>query len=223
MDNLRQLAKVWAVLFCKANWITMEKKSDKRVAALKSMLEELNLQLHLGKADAEKAFEEQKANIRDWSVKMTSRMDEAKNLNEENLTKLRGALEDLRVQASLGKANTEDLLRDQQAELKKRLEQLRSDIDLVFGTTREHSDEFLEDLSLRLHDYQVKFDIFKLQLQLARMESDQEFEKRKAEIADRIHEFQAEVEKRAADTSDKWEQFSSEMTEAWKHIRKAFD
>ena len=154
---------------------------------------------------------------------MTSRVDEAKDLNEENLTKIRGALEDLRVQASLGKANTEDLLREQQAELKKRLEQLRSDIDLVFGATREHSDEFLEDLSLRLHDYQVKFDIFKLQLQLAKMESDQEFEKRKAEVAERISEFQSEVEKRASQASDKWEQFSSEMTEAWKHIRKAFD
>ena len=201
----------------------MEKKTDKRVEALKSTLEGLNLQLHLGKADAEKAFEEQKANIRDWAVRMTSRVDEAKDLNEENLTKIRGALEDLRVQASLGKANTEDLLREQQAELKKRLEQLRSDIDLVFGATREHSDEFLEDLSLRLHDYQVKFDIFKLQLQLAKMESDQEFEKRKAEVAERISEFQSEVEKRASQASDKWEQFSSEMTEAWKHIRKAFD
>ena len=201
----------------------MEKKAEKRVQALKSMLEELNLQLHLGKADAETAFEEQKANIRDWAAKMSSRLDEAKDLNEENLTKIKGALEDLRVQAALGKANTEDLLKDQQAELKKRLEQLRSDIDIVFGTGREHSDEFLEDLSLRLHDYQVKFDIFKLQLQLAKMESDQEFEKRKAEVADRIKQFQGDVEKRASDASDKWDQFSSEMTEAWKHIRKAFD
>lgn len=70
----------------------MEKKTDKRVEALKSTLEELNLQLHLGKADAEKAFEEQKANIRDWAVRMTSRVDEAKDLNEENLTKIRGPL-----------------------------------------------------------------------------------------------------------------------------------
>ena len=65
------------------------------------MLEELNLQLHLGKAEAEKAFEEQKANIRDWSVKVSSRIDQANDLNEENLIKLRGALEGLRVQASL--------------------------------------------------------------------------------------------------------------------------
>ena len=149
LDNLCQLAKIWTNLFCEAHCNTMEKKTDKRVEALKSTLEELNLQLHLGKADAEKAFEEQKANIRDWAVRMTSRVDEAKNLNEENLTKIRGALEDLRVQASLSKANT-------------------------------------EDLSLRLHDYQVKFDIFKLQLQLVKMESDQEFEKRKAEVAKRI-------------------------------------
>ena len=201
----------------------MDNKADKRVEALKSMLEELNLQLHLGKADAETAFEEQKANIRDWAAKMSSRLDEAKDLNEESLTKIKGALEDLRVQAALGKANTEDLLKDQQAELKKRLEQLRSDIDIVFGTGREHSDEFLEDLSLRLHDYQVKFDVFKLQLQLAKMESDQEFERRKAEVADRIKQFQGDLEKRASAASDKWDQFSSEMTEAWKHIRKAFD
>ena len=147
-----------------------------RIDDLKSVVEGLNVQLHLGKADAEKAFEEQKANLRDWSVKMSSRLDNVKDLNEENAAKIKASLEDLRVQAELGKADTQDLLKEQQREIKKRLEQLRSDVDLVFGASREQSDEFLEDLSLRLHDYQVKFDIFKVQLHLAKAETELEFE-----------------------------------------------
>lgn len=202
----------------------MEKKTIKEhLETLKTTVEGLNVQLHLGKADAEKAFEEQKANLRDWTVKMSSRLDEAKELNKDQLAKIRQTLEELRVQAALGKATSEDLLREQQKELKKRLEQLRSDIDLVFGTGKEHSDAFLEELSLRLHDYQVKFDIFKLQLQLAKMEGEQEWENRRKEAEIKLQEFQKDLEKRAEEASGKLENFSKEMSQAWKHVRKAFD
>ncbi|MCB9205135.1 MAG: hypothetical protein H6603_09195 [Flavobacteriales bacterium] len=202
----------------------MEKKTIKdHLDTLKTTVEGLNVQLHLGKADAEKAFEEQKANLRDWAVKMSSRIDEAKELNKEQAAKIKSALEDLRLQAALGKATSEDLLREQQKELKMRLEQLRSDIDLVFGTTKEHSDAFLEDLSLKLHDYQIKFDIFKLQLQLAKMEGEQEWEKRRKEAEVKLQEFQKDLEKRAEEASGKLEHFSNEMSQAWKHVSKAFD
>lgn len=202
----------------------MEKKTVKdHLDNLKSAVEGLNVQLHLGKAEAEKAFEEQKANLRDWSVKMKSRIDEAEDLSEAQATKLKAALEDLRVQAALGKATTKDMLKEQQQELKSRMEQLRSDIDIVFGTTKAQSDEFLEDLSLKLHDYQVKFDIFKLQLQLAKMEGEQEWEKRRKEAEVKLQEFQKDLEKRAEEASGKLENFSKEMSQAWRHVRKAFD
>ena len=189
----------------------------------KSVVEGLNLQLHLGKAEAEKAFEEQKAGLRDWSVKMKMKVDEAKELNQEHSDKLIATLEELRLQAALGKATTKDLLKEQQQELKKRMEQLRSDVDLVFETSKEHSDDLLEELSLRLHDYQVKFDIFKLQLQLAKMESELEIEKRKKDAAHKLKELQHELDKKAEEASDKLENFSKEMAHAWKHVRKAFD
>jgi hypothetical protein len=189
----------------------------------KTVVEGLNVQLHLGKADAEKAFEEQKANLRDWTVKMKSRIDEVEDVSNEQSEKIKIALEELRVQAALGKATTEDMLKDQQTELKRRMEQLRSDLDLVFATSKENSDDLLEDLSLRLHDYQVKFDIFKLQLQLARMEGEQEFEKRKKEASVKLQELQKDLERSAEDASGRVEHFSKEMSEVWKHIRKAFD
>ncbi|MCB0754111.1 MAG: hypothetical protein H6603_08900 [Flavobacteriales bacterium] len=202
----------------------MEKKTIKdHLETLKTTVEGLNVQLHLGKADAEKAFEEQKANLRDWAVKMRSRVDEAKELNKEQATKIKATLEELRLQAALGKATSEDLLREQQQELKKKMEQLRSDLDLVFDTGKEHSDQILEELSLKLHDYQIKFDIFKLQLQLAKMEGEQAFEKRKKEAEAKLQEFQKDLEKRAEEASGKLEHFSKEMSQAWKHVRKAFD
>lgn len=194
-----------------------------RIDDLKSVVEGLNVQLHLGKADAEKAFEEQKANLRDWTIKMSSRLDNVKDLNEENAAKIRASLEDLRVQAELGKADTQELLKEQQKALRNSLQRLRSDVDLVFGASREQSDEFLEDLSLRLHDYQVKFDIFKVQLHLAKAETELEFEKRKKEAAVRLKELESEIEKRKEEASEKWGHFSDEMTKAWKHVRNAFD
>jgi hypothetical protein len=202
----------------------MEKKTVKDyLEDLKSTVERLNVQMHLGKADAEKAFEEQKANLRDWTMKMKSRVDEAEELSNEQSEKLKIALEELRLQAALGKATTKDMLKDQQHELKTRMEKLRSDLDIVFETSKEQSDELLEELSLRLHDYQVKFDIFKLQLQLAKMEGEQELDKRKKEASIKLQELQKDFEKRAEEASGKWENFSGEMSQAWKHVRKAFD
>lgn len=202
----------------------MEKKTVKSyLEDAKSIVEGLNLQLHLGKAEAEKAFEEQKASLRDWTVKMSSRVEAAKEINKEQTERIQAALEELRLQAALGKATTQDVLREQQKELKKRMELLRSDIDIVFETSKEQSDDLLEDLSLKLHDYQTKFDIFRLQLQLAKMDGEEALEKRKKEAAIKLKEFQKEVEKRAEEASGKFEHFSKEMTHAWKHVRKAFD
>lgn len=189
----------------------------------KSIVEGLNVQLHLGKAEAEKAFEEQKANLRDWTVKMSSRVDEAKDLTKEQADRIKASLEGLRLQAALGKAITQDVLKEQQQELKRRMEILRSDLDLVFETSKEHSDSLLEDISLRLHDYQVRFDIFKIQLHLAKVETEQEWEKRRKDASVKLQEFQNELEKRADDASGKFEHFTKEMTHAWKHVRKAFD
>jgi len=189
----------------------------------KSVVEGLNVQLHLGKADAETAFEEQKANLRDWSVKMQSRVDKAKELNEEQAKKLKIALEELRLQAALGRATSQTMLKEQQQELKRGMEILRSDLDLVFETSKEHSDDLLQDLSFRLHDYQVKFDIFKLQLHLAKAETEQEWEKRKKEGAVKLQELQREMEKQAEQASGKLSTFQKEMTQAWRHVRKAFD
>lgn len=177
----------------------------------------------MGEADAETAFEEQKANLRDWSVKMQSRVDKAKELNEEQTKKLKIALEELRLQAVLGRATSQTMLKEQQQELKKRMDILRSDLDIVFETSKEHSDDLIQDLSLRLHDYQVKFDIFKLQLHLAKAETEQEWEKRRREEAIKLRELQREMEKRAEDASGKLSIFQKEMTHAWGHVRKAFD
>lgn len=202
----------------------MEKKTVKSyLEDAKSIVEGLNVQLHLGKAEAEKAFEEQKTALRDWTVKISSRVDTAKDLNKEQAARIKTALEELRLQAALGRATTQDLLKEQQKELKKRMELLRSDLDIVFETSKEQSDDLLEDISLRLNDYQVKFDIFRLQLQLAKMDGEDELEKRKKEAAVKLKEFQKEVEKRAEEASGKFEHFSKEMTHAWKHVRKAFD
>lgn len=193
-----------------------------RLDEWKGMAENLQVQMHLGKADAEKEFEAQKKKLAEWSSKMSERVEAAKEINEENTKRVKTSLEELRVQAALGKADTEELLKQQQKELKQRMEKLRNDLDEVFETTKETSDDLLEDLSLRLHDYQVKFDIFKIQLHLAKAETEQEWEKRRKEAEQRLAKLRSDLEERTEEASERWEHFSSEMSDAWKHVRSAF-
>lgn len=202
---------------------TLKERAQDTLNEWKSTAESLHLQLQLGKAEAEKEFEIQRQKLNDWAVETSKRVEEAKEIGEENTLRLKTSLEELRLQAALGKAETEDMLRDRQKGLKQAIDRLQSDLEEVFKTTREQGDGLMEETMLRVQDYQTRFEIFRLQLHLASAEGEQEWEKRRKEAESRLQQMKADLEKRAEEAADRWDTFSSEMQAAWKHVRKAFD
>jgi len=202
---------------------TLKERAQDTLNEWKSAAESLHLQLHLGKAEAEKEFDNQRKKLDKWALETSQRVEDAKDISEEHTRKLKASLEELRLQATLGRAETEDLLREQQKNLKQAIDRLQSDLEEVFKTTREQGDGLMEETMLRLQDYQTRFEIFRLQLHLARAEGEQEWEKRRKEAESRLQEMKADLEKRAEEAADRWDTFSSEMQAAWKHVRKAFD
>lgn len=202
---------------------SLKERVQETLSEWKGMAESLHLQMYLGKVDAEKEFDVQRKKLNEWAEMTSQRVEEAKEISEESTLKLKTSLEELRLQAALGRADTEDLLRDQQKNLKQAIDRLQADLEEVFDVTREKGDGLMEEAMLRLQDYQMRFEIFRLQLHLAKAEGEQEWEKRRKEADVRLQEMRADLEKRAEETSDRWETFSAEMQHAWKHIRKAFE
>lgn len=196
---------------------------EKRSKELKSLIENLELQFHLGKSEAKEEFEKQKKNLLKWVDGASEKLRVTKDLSEEQIENIRTSLESLRVQLALGKAETEDQLKEQETKLKRSLEQLRSDMDLVFKTTTKRSDNFLEDASLLLHDYQIRLDILRVQMHLAKAETAQELEEKKRQARLKLAEIRTELNKKAEDASEQWDHFSEEMLKAWGHVKKAFD
>ncbi|MFT6210431.1 MAG: hypothetical protein ACJAYA_001409 [Bacteroidia bacterium] len=110
-----------------------------------------------------------------------------KALSLEIATETKASVKDLRVQAALGKAASEDLLKDQQRELKRRLEILRSGVDLgAFSRS-------IGRLIYRLHDYQVKSDVFQKQLHLSKAETGLRFESCIKEAGVRLKELETKL------------------------------
>lgn len=191
---------------------------DKR----KGELEALRLQLHLGQAEAKEAFEEQKEELRNWVDKASDRLDEWRAKGGEKTEEAKRALDELRVQAALGKAETAEALHEEQ----KKLNHTLHDVKLKLGNVRESvkakAGSAKDDVGETLDEMRTRFDLFRLHTKLGAMEAGDAWEVKKKEINSDIHELKAKMEKGKEVADDRWESFSNEMAEAWTHFKSAF-
>ncbi|MBP9151904.1 MAG: hypothetical protein KBF73_06440 [Flavobacteriales bacterium] len=205
------------------NNATFKDKVERKLNEWKGLAEHLDLQLHLGRAEAEDAFEKQKSNLLNWSDSVAANYEKAKDISEENAEKIRASIDNLRLQAALGKADTEDILEEQQKNINQAIQRLSSDIEFVYKNRKERGEDFMEEAEERLNYYRTSFDLFKLQMYLAKEDAEEIWEEKKKETKRKIEELEYKLKEETEEASEKWEHFTKEMTHAWKHIRNAFD
>ncbi len=200
----------------------MAQEKYKKIDEWKSSLENLRVQLHLGLEEAKDEFEEQKKKLNEWTHDIQAKLRHAKDLTEEKALKLRTGLDDLRVQAALGKADTEDAWDKQRDNLSKKIHELKHQVKEVYSHSKGNAKEILDKASDQLDDLHTRFDLFRLQAHLAKMESADAWEERKKVLSEKIHDINTKLEKGKETASEKWDHFSQEMSEAWTHFRDAF-
>tara|TARA_B100000780_G_scaffold278883_2_gene254182 strand:- start:2268 stop:2876 length:609 start_codon:yes stop_codon:yes gene_type:complete len=198
---------------------SLENKADRKLKKWQGMVERLNVQLHLGAADAKDAFEEQKKELESWLQTAKSKLKNSDKIADENTQKIQAAIDELKVQAALGKAETKDELEKQQKELSKNIQQLKVEVEKTYKESKETGAELMDELDEELEEYQTKFDLFKLQLHLGKAESKEYLEEKKKEAKVELQKVETLLQKGKDSASDNWDNFTSDISKAWKQMR----
>lgn len=186
---------------------------DSIVAALRKAaieLEEFQVQVALGKAEASDTYEQIKKNLHlllhEGKYNFKKGKDKIEDLKEQ--------LDTLRVQLELGKAETIEEFKAQ----KKKLLLAFHDIEVKIKTN-EKLNRFYANLL-------VKIELFKVQLEILEEKFEGKKEKAKVTFQKGKKEFNEFVErltnKYGKKEVSKWEHFQGEISEAFSHFKKAF-
>ena len=140
-----------------------EMESSEIVTELKTTLEELRVQLALGKAESKEAFDEQKAKLkrlmarlRQGARKMQREhkgdFDQWNELLEDVMENLALHLDMLKLQFHLGKAEAKEKIKEKRKEMEERMRKLNERLDKLAAAGKEKWDEIYKDLSVMYND-----------------------------------------------------------------------
>lgn len=186
------------------------------------MADDLNLLLHLEADGIKDEFENQKKHLRVWLENVNDWLSNVKDVSEEKKMKLKSSVDKLRVQVDLGKADTEETLKEQQQNISNGIKQLKIHITEAYDSSKVRIGNFAREAADKLDNFHTRFDLFRLQLYLDKEEAKEDWEQKKKEISDQLQKIKLSIANGYEDRGDSWDHFSGEMTKAWKHIINAF-
>lgn len=200
----------------------MEKEEkNRKLEEWKAKLEHLQVQLHLGIEDAKDEFEKQKKQLEDWLNSTKHKLSDIKDITKDKATNVKSGLEELRLQAALGKAETEQAFQEQREKMSHKIHDLKHKVNEAYYESEGNAKEMLDEAGEKLEDFHTRFDLFRLQAHLGKMEAEDAWKSRKVDISNKMEELKTKLEKGKEVSSEKWDHFSTEMSEAWKHVKKA--
>lgn len=187
---------------------------DKVVDALKKAaieLEELQVQAALGKAEAQLKFEEIKKKFDTFIHLTKTKIKEGKDTSED----IQAKFESLQVQLALGKADSLEMFKAQKKQLLIMLHELEVSIKTNANLKRIYALMLIE-----IEMFKVRLEILEKKFDAGKTETLAFFENGKGDFNKFIDGFKAKF---TSKEETKWEHFQSEITEAFSHLKQAFD
>ena len=185
-----------------------------RLTQLKVLLDELQLQLTLGKLEAREAFERESKNFRQF---IRDYKEQFKKENEElathrsNLSEKLEALEKLLGKESATSKKKFDL---DKKEILHAIHELESVIEDTYG-------EVSQLIQNKLDSFKGRLDAYRVQLALGEYEIAEELENKKTALRSTVNEI-AERLKKEESASEKIDHFTEEVNKSMDHLKKAF-
>lgn len=192
--------------------------SEKISSGIKSAiheLEELRVQLSLGKMEARDLFEQNKKKFQTSVQELKQHIQELKK-DPEVLVVL-NKLEHFQVQLELGKSEAKQFFEQHYAQLSNTLNELEKEIRSN-PTLNEH----YARLHLEVAKFKLKLELFALHFKLKKLSIEYDFEKIKSHMHSRLSEFMNQVNAKKNEGKAKWEHFQEEIKDVYDHLKKSF-
>jgi ribosomal protein L29 len=176
-------------------------------------LEELQLKVALGKAEASDKYEEVKKKLSLFIHDSKSKI----NTGKEKVEEIQAKLEELRVQLALGKAETLEKFIEQ----KKKILQIIHDIKVKIKTNKTLNQAYAF-LSLELEKFVTQLELLEKKFEDGKADAKNAFEKGKKEFNGFIDGVKEKFGSQKETQEKQWEHFQDEISEAFTHFKQAF-
>ncbi|MCF8247019.1 MAG: hypothetical protein K9J37_18910 [Saprospiraceae bacterium] len=185
-----------------------------RLTQMKVLLDELQVQMALGKADAKDIFDRERKNFLQF-------VSEEKNIlrrTGETASKHRQTLVEKcdTLNARLAKATAEN---KRQYDVQKR-ETLHAIYELELAMKEAYGDVGMA-LQTKLDAFRAKLDTYRIKLALGEFEAESELEPLKPELVEGVAIIQERLKKEVG-AGEKIDAFSNEISTSFDHMKKAF-
>jgi len=188
----------------------------------KAQAELFNLQLQLGKKEAEIAFEDKKQEMSHWLDEVQDDIKDWQKEGQEDLSKLKTKVEGLQVQLALKKADSLDQLKDNQKKLNNGFNELKYELNKSIEGGKGNLKKWADATEDTVDRYHTRFDLFKVQLSFALADGEEKLEEKQKELKHKIAEYKHKLEELEDQGDLKWDNFKKEIGSAWEHVKKSF-
>jgi len=188
--------------------------TDKIIEALRASaleMEKFQVKATLGMAEAKDSFEEIKKKlnllIHDSKFKIKT--------GKEKMDEIQAKLENLCVQLNLGKAETIDAFNEQKKQLLSAIHELEVKI-----TTNEHLKKTYALFLIQMEIFKVELEILEKKFNKKGDTSESTFKRSKKSFLEFVDRLKSKYGKKK---ETKWEHFQHEVSEAFHHLKQAFN
>ncbi|MGE0771920.1 MAG: hypothetical protein AB7K37_09440 [Cyclobacteriaceae bacterium] len=190
----------------------LERVADYLIEAQRE-LDELAVQLALGKAEAKLKFEEVKAEFKSKLADFRKLLDEAP---DSIPAKVKQGLEKLELQLALGKAETRDAFEEQKDKLLAGVAHIEKEI-------KDWLDEFGSTSAIghEIEKFKLKLEILRLKFNLKKFEISDDFHESMSNARRAIQKIGTAADAKLERGRRNMYDFGEEMAEAYQHLRKA--
>jgi len=193
----------------------LQKVTEKLLAAQQE-IDELALQLALGKADARDKFEEIKSEFR---LKVGELKNILANPAENYLSpEVKAKIEELELQLALGKADSKDLFEGQKKKIMNALTNLEEDIKKNWRRIKA-PDFFVHEVE----QFKLKMEILRLRFRLKKFDVRDDYRTRMQTVRREIKKMTSKAKDRINARQEKYDDFKFEISLAYKHIKNAVE
>jgi hypothetical protein len=190
--------------------------SDKLIDGLRKAateIEELRVQMALGKMEAKLVFEDMKKMFNEnlhWArVKMNSVQD------NENVLSVINAVQHLQVQLSLGLAETKEAFGEQYKKISDSLNSLETKLN-------DNVNEYYPELRLEVEKFKAKLELLSLNFKLNTLKTESKLKEKRQNFWGKLESTHKKMQATEKAAEQKWEHFNRQMNEAFGHFKSAF-
>jgi len=197
----------------KGNKDLMELGKEK-LEQMKTVFEELEVQLALGKAEAKELFEREKKNMNEFINEQKTRFKKEEEIAEEHWDNLREKFETLEAHLAEETPEGKEAFDTVKEKTLRSIYELESAMKEAYG-------EIGGKMREQLDQFKAKLDSYRIQLALSEFGSEDESNVRRDELRQKVEEIREKMSKEEKD-ANKLDDFVNEMSASFDHMKKAF-